>query len=88
MQIVTISSKNQITLPVALLRSFGLTQFQKLLIDKDEEQIVLRPLKKSIVAETAGSLTPHVASTKLGRGWKEVLRETKKIVSKRLVGAS
>ncbi|MBI4990718.1 AbrB/MazE/SpoVT family DNA-binding domain-containing protein [Candidatus Gottesmanbacteria bacterium] len=84
MQIVTISSKNQITLPVNLLRNFGLSPTQKLLVDIEDGHIILRPLKKTIIGETAGSLTPYVAAAKLGRTWVEIIRETKKTVSKRL----
>lgn len=84
MQIVTISSKNQITLPVNLLRNFGLSPAKKLLVDVEKGHIVLRPLKKTIIGETAGSLTPYVTAAKLGRTWAEIIRETRKTVSKRL----
>lgn len=84
MQIVTISSKNQITIPVELLRSFGLSPARKLLVEKEGTGIVLRPLRKTIVGETAGSLTSFVASAKFDKNWEKILGETKKKVSKRL----
>lgn len=49
---------------------------------------MLRPIKKSIAAQTAGSLTKFVDPKKLGVPFAEILAETKKIVAKELAEKS
>lgn len=84
MNIVTISSKNQITLPKDLLASLGVGVKSQLLIDKESENIVLKPLKKSIVEEVGGSLRKYIDPKKLGVPFSEIMEETKKIVARKL----
>src|SRR5690554_2414471 len=52
----TISSKNQITLPVSLLRELGLTPGDRLAITREGERLVLRARPKDWVSYHAGSL--------------------------------
>lgn len=85
MNIVTISSKNQITLPAQLLRDLGLAPKKKLIVQRQSDAIVMQPLKKSVASELAGSLTKYVPKSKLGKSWKEIMEETKKIAAKELV---
>lgn len=81
MNIVTISSKNQITIPKDILTALFLSQKEKLLVEKKEEAIILRPLRKSVVQLTAGSLTKYVSPSKLKKTLKEIEKETKKKVA-------
>lgn len=84
MNIVTLSSKNQITLPIELLTSLGITPREKLLVDTRDDLLVLKPLKTSIINEIAGSLTNHISSGKLGIPLPAVYNKTKKVTAKKL----
>lgn len=84
MKIVKISSKNQITLPQEMLKSLQVAPRQSVLIDQRGEEIVVKPLKESIVEQTAGSLTKYVHPSKLGVPFATVMEETKRIVAKEL----
>lgn len=52
----TISSKNQITLPVRLLRQIGLKAGDQLAVEIDEGSLVLHPRPQDWVSYTAGAL--------------------------------
>lgn len=52
----TISSKNQITLPVHLLRALGLKPGDRLAIVQEDGRLVLRPRPQDWVSYYAGSL--------------------------------
>lgn len=84
MNIVTLSSKNQITLPIELLTSLGITPKEKLLVDIKDNLLFLKPLKTSIVDESAGSLTKYITANKLSVPFSSVYKETKKITAKKL----
>ena len=86
MNIVTLSSKYQVTLPMVMVRQLGLGPQSKLFLDQEEETVVLKPIKNSIVAETAGSLNKYVPVSKLGKSWAEIMAETKKITARKLAG--
>lgn len=86
MRIVTLSSKNQITIPKALLEQLQVYPRSKLLITAEKDTIVVKPLKKSIVDELVGSLTKYVHPSKLGVSFDVIMEETKKIVAKKLAG--
>ncbi|GIW64419.1 MAG: hypothetical protein KatS3mg092_0352 [Patescibacteria group bacterium] len=77
MIISTISSKNQITLPKDILLSIGIGPKDKLLIRKEEEKIILSPLKNSVVDEIAGVLTKNVSRKKLNQPLTEIRKQTK-----------
>ena len=84
MKIVTLSAKNQITLPKAMISLLDLQPKEKLIIDYKEEELIIRPLGSSIVERTAGSLTNHVSSAKRGKKFSDILKDTKKITAKKL----
>lgn len=84
MKIVTISSKGQITIPKEYLSALGLKAKSKAFIEKDSEKVTLKPIKGSVVEETAGSLTRYVHPSKLGKSIKEIDKETKRLYAKHL----
>ena len=84
MHIVTISSKRQITIPKSLLETLGLEPRKKVLIEKDGGILKLRPIKKSVVEETAGSLRKYVHPSLLGKSVEEIDREAKKLYAEHL----
>jgi AbrB family looped-hinge helix DNA binding protein len=85
MLISTLSSKNQITIPKDILLSFGIKSKDQLLIEKDEEKIILRPIKSSIIDGLAGSLTKKISKKKLKKDFKEIERQTRKKTAYKLV---
>lgn len=84
MNIVKISSKNQITLPVRLLNDLGVKANDKLLLEKKEDVLVVKPITISIVDELAGSLNKYIKPEKLGKPFSEIRKETQKIVARKL----
>lgn len=84
MKIVTLSSKNQITIPKEAVDRLELLPRRKLFMTYQQDKIILQPLRKSIVDQTAGSLTRYVAKNKLGKSWKTILSETKKKTARKL----
>jgi antitoxin ChpS len=55
MATTTLSSKNQITLPVAMVRRLGLTPGRKLMLRLENDRIVLRPEPEDWVEYLRGS---------------------------------
>lgn len=84
MRVVTISSKNQISLPISLLRELNLKPKNKVLVKRADGYIMLEPIQESIVEELAGSLTKYVDRKKLGKSFSEIMLETKKRSAARL----
>ncbi len=72
MKLATISSKNQITLPVDILRSLGLKQGSKVLIKKEEKDVQ----KYIAITPIVGNIADHYLGfgkktfQKLGNGEK------------------
>ncbi len=64
MQLVTISSQRQITIPVGMLEELGLEGKDKLFLTIEEKKLVARPRKGSVVDRLAGSLS-HLVPKKL-----------------------
>lgn len=85
MKIAKISSKRQITLPHSMLADINLMPYDKVFVEQQSNSIVLKPLKKSVVDELAGSLNKYVHPSKLGKSFDEIMRETKRKVVKHLV---
>jgi len=54
-QIATITSKRQLTIPVAIFHEFGLEKGEQVLVDEDNGRIVISPLRQ-LVEELAGSV--------------------------------
>ena len=77
MQIATISSKRQLTLPKEMLLKLGLDQGSKVILQGREEEILIKSLKKSIVENLAGSLTRFISSDKLGVSFGNIINATK-----------
>jgi len=84
MKIVTLSSKNQITLPKELLFYLGLEARGRLIIENGDQKLILKPLKTTIVDQTADSLTRYINSSRLKKSFKKILKETKKKTAYRL----
>ncbi|MBI3955543.1 AbrB/MazE/SpoVT family DNA-binding domain-containing protein [Candidatus Gottesmanbacteria bacterium] len=77
MQIATISSKRQLTLPKEMLLKLGLDPGSKVILQEREEEIFIRSLKKSIVEDLAGSLTRFISSDRLGVSFEKIMQATK-----------
>lgn len=84
MRIVTVSSRRQITLPVDLSKDLNIRPASRLLIERKDENIMLKPLKGSVIDEVGGSLTRYIHPSKLNQPFNKVLEETKKIVAQKL----
>ena len=84
MQIVTISSKRQITLPKRMLDELDLKPKSKMIIVREKDTYRLKPIKRSIVDELGGSLKKFVDPSKLGKSIKEIDREDKKLYAEHL----
>lgn len=85
MNIVTVSSKNQITIPKQMLRRMKIASHRRLVVEqKKHNVIVLRPLTKSIVEEVGGSLSKYLAVRKRAVSFSHILKTTKEITSKKL----
>ena len=83
MQLVTISSKRQITIPKKYLDEFSFNG--KAILEKEDGKLTIKPVKESIVEETAGSLAKYIPASKRGLEWNKVMAETKKITANKLV---
>lgn len=55
-QVATITSKKQLTIPVAIFNKIGLRIGQKVLISEDKGRLLITPAEK-LVEELAGILT-------------------------------
>lgn len=84
MRIVTVSSKNQITLPKKDMEALAIKPSSKLIVEKKGGSLTLVPVRGSIVDELAGCLKPYTDPKKLGVPFEEVMEETKKIVARKL----
>lgn len=84
MKIVTLSSKRQITIPKHILGDRVLRPGDRLIIQKEQDGLSMKPLGTSVVRETAGSLGKYISSAKRGVSLSAILRETKKKTSKKL----
>jgi len=84
MRIVTLSSKHQITIPRSLLRELQVSPRSKMLIKAEGDAIVVKPLKKSVVDEVAGSLAKYVSPSKRGVPFSKIMEITKNKVAAKL----
>lgn len=85
MSLTKISSKNQITLPVAMMNELDLFKGQNIWMEIEKRKIVIKAAKKDIIDEIAGSLTKYVDPNLLGLSDKEIMQKTKKIVLNRMM---
>lgn len=84
MNIVTISSKRQITLPKQLLLYIGAKPRDKMMIKAEKGDLRLKPLKTSIVQQVAGSLSKYIPASKRGVPFSKIMEETQRIVAAEL----
>lgn len=84
MKIVTLSSKRQITIPKYILEDRILRPGDRLIIQREQDGLLIKPIGTSVVRETAGSLGQYIPSVKRGVSLSVILRETKKKTSKKL----
>ena len=54
--VATITSKNQLTIPIGLVRKTGLTAGQKISVSEEDGRLILTPMER-LVEELAGSLS-------------------------------
>ena len=85
MNIVTISSKRQITLSKNELELINLGIAGKLIKYVQNGRIILEPSRMSIVDQVAGSLSEYVKPSLKGKSFDEIMRVTKKRVADKLV---
>ncbi len=78
----TISSQNQITLPKFITNLLGIQPGDKVLVKTDKDEVILKPMGKSIIDELGGSLV--ITKDKRSVPFDEVLSETKKKVSQKI----
>lgn len=85
MKIATISSKGQITLPSSLLKELQLQPKHKVIIRRAKNAIFIEPLQRSIVEETAGSLTHLVPPEKRGVSFKKIRAITQRLAAEEIM---
>lgn len=83
--IATLSSKNQITIPVAAVKAMGMKPKNKLIIKVIDGQLHAKPIKKSVVDEIAGSLAKYIKPDMKSKSWEEIKDEAGKKYTKYLV---
>lgn len=84
MKIATISSKGQITIPKDVQKMMNVTYGSKVMLYPDKNILMIKPLKNSIVEQTAGSLKKYVDPKKLGIPFSKVREETQRIAAAEL----
>ena len=75
MQIATITSKNQLTLPVDIVRKIGLKIGQKVIVSEEGGKVVITPAE-DLVEELAGSL--KMPKKWKGEGMEEIIEKSKR----------
>lgn len=85
MTLTKISSKNQITLPVAMMESVGLSKGGEIYLSDDDNIITMKPCKKSVIDEIAGSLTKFVNPKLLELSYEKIKKRADKSMIKHLV---
>lgn len=84
MKIATISSKGQITIPREMQLKIHTTYGNKVMLYPDKDVLIVKPLKTSIVEQTAGSLRRYVDKGKLGIPFSQVRKKTQIMVARHL----
>lgn len=80
-----LSSKGQITIPKEIQLMLNIGHRSKLALYPENNVLIVKPLRSSIVEQTAGSLKNHIPKEKTGMPFSRVLEETKQIAAKKLV---
>jgi len=84
MKMTLLSSKGQVTIPKEMQLMLGIGHRSKLALYPQDNVLIIKPLRSSIVEQTAGSLKNHIPQGKVGIPFSKVLDETKKIAAKKL----
>ena len=84
MKIALLSSKGQITIPKEMQKLLQISHRSKLAIYPKDDALIIKPIKTSIVNQVAGSLSHLIPPEKRGASWKQVMKETQKIVAAKL----
>lgn len=79
-----LSSKGQITIPKEIQLMLGISHRSKLALYPQSGILIIKPLRSSIVEQTAGSLKNHIPPAKSGIPFSQILTETKHITAKKL----
>ncbi len=79
-----LSSKGQVTIPKEIQLMLGIGHRSKLAMYPQGNLLIIKPLRNSIVEQTAGSLKNHILKGKEKIPFSKVLEETKEIVAKEL----
>lgn len=85
MKIATISSKGQITLPRSLMQELDITTKSKVLIERSNGTLVIQPIRKSIVEQTAGSLAKYIPKEKRGVPFNKIREITQRLAAEELM---
>ena len=84
MQLVTISSQRQITIPVDMLAEIGVDKKDRLFLTVENKKLVARPRKGSMVARLAGSLNHLVPKSKLKVPTEKAIEKAMEIMAKEI----
>jgi bifunctional DNA-binding transcriptional regulator/antitoxin component of YhaV-PrlF toxin-antitoxin module len=84
MKMTLLSSKGQITIPKEMQLMLNIGHRSKLALYPQNNILIIKPLRSSIVEQTAGSLKNHIPQGKRGIPFSQVLAETKQIAAKKL----
>lgn len=82
MKITLLSSKGQITIPKEIQLMLHIGHKSKLALYPQKNVLLIKPLRSSIVEQTAGSLKHYIPKNKVGIPFPQVIEETKRIVAK------
>lgn len=85
MKMTLLSSKGQITIPKEMQLMLNIGHRSKLALYPQNDVLIIKPLRSSIVEQTAGSLKNHIPPAKSGIPFSQILAETKQITAKKLV---
>ena len=84
MKYTLLSSKGQLTIHKSIQKNLGIAPRSKLALYQERNYLIIKPLTKSIVDETAGSLTNSVPKDKLGIPWEKVREETHRLAAEEI----
>lgn len=79
-----LSSKGQITIPKEMQLMLNIGHRSKLALYPQNDVLIIKPLRSSIVEQTAGSLKNYIPQGKTGIPFSKVRSETQKIAAKKL----
>lgn len=84
MRVTNFSTKQQLTFSKQELEILGLRNKGQVIIQREKDMLLIKPVKNSIVDQTAGSLTKYVPRSLQGIPLQKILMETKKKTAQKL----